>query len=96
MTKMTGAKFIADTFHGHGLTHVFYMPYIAPRALMEMEKLGIKRIQTHGEKAAAYMADAYARVNRSPRPLYGSIRGCGQSSRWLTRCLPGLLLRSLP
>ena len=31
-----------------------------------MEKLGIKRIQTHGEKAAAYMADAYARVNRSP------------------------------
>ncbi len=66
MTRMTGAKFFADTFHGHGLTHVFYMPYIAPRALMEMEKLGIKRIQTHGEKAAAYMADAYARVNRSP------------------------------
>ncbi len=66
MTKMTGAKFFADTFHGHGLTHVFYMPYIAPRALMEMEKLGIKRIQTHGEKAAAYMADAYARVKCSP------------------------------
>ncbi len=66
MTKMTGAKFIADTFHGHGLTHVFYMPYIAPRALMEMETLGIKRIQTHGEKAAAYMADAYARVKCSP------------------------------
>ncbi len=66
MTRMTGAKFFADTFHGHGLTHVFYMPYIAPRALMEMEKLGIKRIQTHGEKAAAYMADAYARVKCSP------------------------------
>jgi len=33
---------------------------------MEMEKLGIKRIQTHGEKAAAYMADAYARIKRSP------------------------------
>ena len=66
MTRMTGAKFFADTFHGHGLTHVFYMPYIAPRALMEMEKLGIKRIQPHGEKAAAYMADAYARVKCSP------------------------------
>jgi len=66
MIKMTGGKFIADTVHGYGITHVFYMPYIAPRALMEMEKLGIKRIQTHGEKAAAYMADAYARVNRSP------------------------------
>ena len=32
---------------------------------MEMEKLGIKRIMTHGEKGAAYMADGYARVNRS-------------------------------
>ncbi len=66
MPEMTGARFLAETVHGFGVTHVFYMPYIAPRALMEMEKLGIKRIQTHGEKAAAYMADAYARVNRSP------------------------------
>ena len=66
MPKMTGARFLAETVHGFGITHVFFMPYIGPRALMEMEKLGIKRIQTHGEKAAAYMADAYARVNRSP------------------------------
>ena len=66
MSKMTGARFLAETVHGYGITHVFFMPYIAPRALMEMEKLGIKRIQTHGEKAAAYMADAYARVNRRP------------------------------
>jgi acetolactate synthase-1/2/3 large subunit len=63
---MTGARFLAETVHGFGITHVFFMPYIAPRALMEMEKLGIKRIQTHGEKAAAYMADAYARVRRGP------------------------------
>ena len=66
MPKMTGAKLLADTVHGYGITHVFFMPYIAPRALMEMEKLGIKRVQTHGEKAAAYMADAYARVRRAP------------------------------
>ena len=66
MSKMTGARFLAETVHGYGITHVFFTPYIAPRALMEMEKLGIKRIQTHGEKAAAYMADAYARVNRRP------------------------------
>ena len=63
---MTGGKFIADTVHGYGLGHVFFMPYIAPRALMEMERLGIRRVQTHGEKAAAYMADAYARVRRGP------------------------------
>ena len=66
MPKMTGARFLAETVHGFGITHVFFMPYIGPRALMEMEKLGIKRVQTHGEKAAAYMADAYARVNRGP------------------------------
>ena len=66
MTKMTGARFLAETVHGYGLTHVFFMPYIVPRALMEMERLGIRRIQTHGEKAAAYMADAYARVRRGP------------------------------
>ncbi|MDP6998761.1 MAG: thiamine pyrophosphate-binding protein [Candidatus Poribacteria bacterium] len=66
MSKMTGARFLAETVHGYGITHVFFMPYIAPRSLMEMEKLGIKRIQTHGEKAAAYMADAYARVTRRP------------------------------
>ena len=66
MPMMTGAKLLADTVHGYGISHVFFMPYIAPRGLMEMEKLGIKRVQTHGEKAAAYMADAYARVKRAP------------------------------
>ncbi len=66
MPTMTGARFLAETVHGYGLTHVFFMPYIAPRALMEMEKLGIKRVQTHGEKAAAYMADGYARVKCAP------------------------------
>ena len=65
MPKRTGAQVLAQTVHGYGISHVFFMPYIAPRALMEMEKLGIKRVQTHGEKAAAYMADGYARVRRT-------------------------------
>ncbi|MDE2998339.1 MAG: thiamine pyrophosphate-binding protein [Gemmatimonadota bacterium] len=64
MPRLTGGRFIAETVHGYGITHVFYMPVIAPRALMEMERLGIRRIMTHGEKSAAYMADAYARVRR--------------------------------
>lgn len=63
---MTGARYLAEMVYGMGISHVFFMPYIAPRALMEMEKLGIKRIQTHGEKAAAYMADGYARARRGP------------------------------
>ncbi|MXX23929.1 MAG: thiamine pyrophosphate-binding protein [Caldilineaceae bacterium SB0668_bin_21] len=66
MPSMTGGRFIAEMAHGYGITHAFFMPYIGPRALMEMEKLGIKRVQTHGEKAAAYMADAYARTKRAP------------------------------
>jgi acetolactate synthase-1/2/3 large subunit len=44
------------------VTHVFYMPMVVTRALVEMEKVGIRRIMTHGEKAAAYMADGYARA----------------------------------
>ncbi len=64
MPRLTGGRFIAETVHGYGITHVFFMPVIAPRALMEMERLGIRRIMTHGEKSAAYMADAYARVRR--------------------------------
>ena len=66
MPKLTGARFIAETVHGYGLTHVFYMPYIMPPAILEMGKLGVTAIQSHGEKAAAYMADAYARVRRGP------------------------------
>ena len=52
MPKMTGARLLAETVYGYGIRDVFFMPYIAPRALMEMEKLGIKRVQTHGEKSA--------------------------------------------
>lgn len=65
MTIMTGSRYLAETFHAYGVTHVFLMPVCAPRALMEMEKLGIKRIIAHSEKSAAYMADGYARVKRS-------------------------------
>jgi acetolactate synthase-1/2/3 large subunit len=31
-----------------------------------MDKVGVKRVVTHGEKAAAYMADGYARASRRP------------------------------
>ena len=64
MARMTGSRFLAETLHGYGITHVFYMPVSMPRALREMESLGIRRVMTHGEKSAAYMADGYARVAR--------------------------------
>jgi acetolactate synthase-1/2/3 large subunit len=64
--KMTGARFIAETFKGYGVSYVFFVEAILRRALMAMESLGIRRVLTHSEKAAAYMADGYARVTRRP------------------------------
>ena len=66
MPRMTGARFVAETFKGYGLTHVFYVPSIARRILAEMEIVGIERVVAHGEKAAAYMADGYARAANGP------------------------------
>ena len=62
--KMLGARYIAESFKGYGVTHVFYLDAILRRTLVEMETLGIRRILAHSEKAAAYMADGYARVTR--------------------------------
>ena len=64
--KMSGARFIAETLHAYGITHVFYMEAILRRTLVELEKLGIKGILNHSEKAAAYMADGYARAGLRP------------------------------
>ena len=63
---MSGAQYIAEIFQGYGVSHVFFVPAILHEGLMEMEKHGIKRILTHSEKAAAYMADGYARVSHKP------------------------------
>src|SRR5256884_9181294 len=62
MPRMSGAKFVVQMMQAYGVTHAFYMPMVVTRALVEMEKVGIRRIMTHGEKAAAYMADGYARA----------------------------------
>jgi acetolactate synthase-1/2/3 large subunit len=62
MPKMTGAEFMVQMMQAYGVTHAFYMPMVVTKALVEMEKAGIRRIMTHSEKAAAYMADGYARA----------------------------------
>ena len=66
MPKMTGSKLFAEMINGYGVTHAFFVPTILMKALAEMESLGIKRIMAHGEKAAAYMADGYARASLRP------------------------------
>ncbi len=66
MAKMTGARLFAEVMHGYGVTHVFHVPTILMRALAEMDEFNIHKIMTHGEKAAAYMADGYARASGRP------------------------------
>ncbi len=63
MTRMTGGRFLAETMQGYGVTHAFLVPVIVRRAMIEMERLGMRRVVTHGEKSAAYMADGYARAS---------------------------------
>ena len=62
MTKMTGARFLAETLKGYGTTTVFFMPVFGIGALKDIEELGMRRVMVHGEKPAAYMADGYARI----------------------------------
>jgi acetolactate synthase-1/2/3 large subunit len=67
MAKLTGAKVMAKMLDAYGVTAVFHVPAILRRTMVEMEaSTAIKRVRTHGEKSAAYMADGYARATRRP------------------------------
>jgi acetolactate synthase I/II/III large subunit len=66
MSRMSGDLFIARAFKQYGVTDVFFVPVIIPQALVEMKKLGITPVLAHSEKAAAYMADGYARASHRP------------------------------
>ena len=64
---MTGAQCLAEMLNAYGVTHVFMVPAVLRRTLAEMERrTTIARIHAHGEKAAAYMADGYARASGKP------------------------------
>jgi acetolactate synthase I/II/III large subunit len=64
MARMTGSRFFAEAMRGYGVTHLFYVNSIIGNAMREIEKTEVRRVITHGEKAAAYMADAYSRASR--------------------------------
>jgi acetolactate synthase-1/2/3 large subunit len=65
--KLTGAQLLADMLAGYGVSHVFMVPAVLRRTFAEMERrTKIHRIHCHGEKAAAYMADGYARASGRP------------------------------
>src|SRR3982074_1806577 len=66
--KMSGAECLADMRKGYGVTHVFHVPAVLRKTFAVMEShTDIKRLHVHGEKAAAYMADGYARASGNAR-----------------------------
>lgn len=74
---------IAKMFRGYGVSHFFFVPVIIPEALKEMSAIGITPIMCHGEKAAAYMADGYARVS-------GKVGVCGAQAIGSSNLAAGL------
>src|SRR5918996_678311 len=66
MPRMTGNRYLAEALRAYGVDHIFFVPSVLGTAMRLMDGVGIKRVVTHGEKAAAYMADGYARASRRP------------------------------
>jgi acetolactate synthase-1/2/3 large subunit len=74
--KVTGAQLLADMLAGYDVSHVFMVPAVLRRTFAEMERrTQIKRIHCHGEKAAAYMADGYARASGKPGVCMAQVVG---------------------
>ena len=64
---ITGARAIAEILDGYGVTHLFHVPAVLRRTMVELEQhTAIKRLRPHGEASAAYMADGYARASGRP------------------------------
>ena len=64
--SMNGAEWLAQALAGTGMTHVFFVESVLRRTLLALGDLGVTPVLAHSEKAAAYMADGYARVARRP------------------------------
>jgi acetolactate synthase-1/2/3 large subunit len=63
----TGAIVLADMLKSYGVTHIFMVPAVLRRTMVEIEnRTDIKRLHVHSEKSAVYMADGYARASGKP------------------------------
>src|SRR5450432_399551 len=87
--KMAGAECLAEMLKGYGVTHLFMVPAVLRRTFAELERRStIKRLHVHGEKAAAYMADGYARASSKPGICMAQVIGAlnlaaGLRDAWL-------------
>ncbi|MCC6535827.1 MAG: hypothetical protein IT531_25030 [Burkholderiales bacterium] len=95
MPKMTGSRLVAEMLKGYGVTHVFFVPTMLMEALAEMDSLGVQTILTHGEKAAAYMADG-TRARRTRRAYASRSRSGHRTSRRACAIPTWRILRSSP
>src|SRR5260221_6215122 len=87
---MNGAEWLARALAGTGMSHVSFAESVMRRPLLHLGDLGVKPILAHSEKAAAYMADAYARVAGRPGVCMAQSVGAanlasGLQDAWLGR-----------
>jgi acetolactate synthase-1/2/3 large subunit len=87
---MNGAEWLARALAGTGMSHVFFVESVMRRTLLHLGDLGVRPILAHSEKAAAYMADAYARVGGRPGVCMAQSVGAanlasGLQDAWLGR-----------
>ena len=88
--SMNGAEWLARALAGTGMSHVFFVESVMRRTLLQLTDLGVKPVLAHSEKAAAYMADGYARVAGRPGVCMAQSVGAanlasGLQDAWLGR-----------
>jgi acetolactate synthase-1/2/3 large subunit len=88
--SMNGAEWLARALAGTGMSHVFFVESVMRRTLLQLTDLGVNPVLAHSEKAAAYMADGYARVARRPGVCMAQSVGAanlasGLQDAWLGR-----------
>jgi acetolactate synthase-1/2/3 large subunit len=87
--------------YGYDVSHVFFVPTILSDTLVEIEeRTSITRVMTHGEKAAAYMADGYARATGRPGVCFAQMVGAANLAAGLRdahlACSPVLAITGGP
>jgi len=89
-STMNGAEWLARALAGTGMSHVFFVESVMRRTLLQLDDLGVRPVLAHSEKAAAYMADGYARVLGRPGVCMAQSVGAanlasGLQDAWLGR-----------
>lgn len=88
--SMSGGAQLARMLRDYGVDHIFFVDAILRHMLAHAEQHGIRRILAHSEKAAAYMADGYARATGRPAVCMAqSVGAANLASGLQDACLAG-------